>query len=662
MSIEPFLQFADRLAEATLLVSGDGLILAANRGVATHLGLDPQRLRRKLLAEVVLEPPDKTAAYLRVCARTSDSVPGALTFPQLGGGTLPCRAEGAVLRPRADDAGALILLRLTPKASAPRRFQELNQQVENLNREIARRRKVEEELLEQRELLRVTLASIGDAVIATDTTGRVIFANPTAQRLTGWTQEEAIGRPLDDVYQTVHETTNRPSASPVRRALNEGDVVTITDPIVLVAREGRRIAIDASAAPIQTTEGEAKGVVLVFHDISDRRRMENELRDRAAKLALADRAKNEFLAMLAHELRNPLAPIFNALRTLSDTTSEPADLPWAMGIMERQVRLMARLVDDLLDVSRITQGKIELRKEHIELDSVLRNAVEVSRPLIESRRQSLHLYSCAEPLPVFADSARLEQVVCNLLNNAAKYTQEGGSIALCSGREGGEIVLRVRDNGLGIAPEMQARVFDLFTQAEPTLDRSEGGLGIGLTLVRTLVELHGGTIIVHSDGLGLGSEFEVRLPMAEVRTPEPGPVQTIGQPAANRRRILLVDDNDDALHTLARLLRRWGHEIHVAGAGLDALNVASKVQPEVILLDIGLPGMDGYEVARRLRQTRGVSESLLIALTGYGQESDRSRSRDAGFDHHLVKPLDPDQLQSLLCRRDTPRGRAEVAC
>jgi signal transduction histidine kinase/DNA-binding response OmpR family regulator len=365
----------------------------------------------------------------------------------------------------------------------------------------------------------------------------------------------------------------------------------------------------------------------------------------------ADRRKGEFLAMLGHELRNPLAPILNALHVLRLPDLSPEEGDDARKVAERQVIHLARLVDDLLDVSRINSGKIELRKSHVDLREAAAGALESARPLIESRHHSLDVRLPDEPVPLLADATRLEQVLANLLNNAAKYTEPGGRITLEVEREAGEAIVRVGDDGIGIDAELLPRVFELFAQADPSLDRSQGGLGIGLTLVRRLVELHGGTVVARSPGRGLGSEFSVRLPLASPeRSKEPTDVD---RPAAadrpdQPRRVLIVDDNVDGARILARLLSAGGHRTDLAHNGAQALEVAHRTIPDVVLLDIGLPEMDGYEVARRLRGSEDLKGVLLVAVTGYGQEKDRASANEAGFDHHLVKPVDPESVRELI--------------
>ncbi len=368
----------------------------------------------------------------------------------------------------------------------------------------------------------------------------------------------------------------------------------------------------------------------------------------------ADHRKDEFLAMLAHELRNPLAPARSALEILRAPGLPEAEAAWARDVIDRQVQLMARLVDDLLDVSRITRGKIALRAEPVEAAAVVARAVETTRPQIDAKRQGLSVWLPREPVWLRADAARLAQVFANLLNNASKFSEDGGRITLTAERHGDELVLRVRDSGVGIPANMLTNVFELFTQVDRSLDRSQGGLGIGLTLVKRLVEMHGGTVRAHSDGPGSGSEFTVRLPVLAVapagQDRQTGPVA----PRGAGRRVLIADDNLDGAQSLGRLARLLGHEVRLCHDGPSALELSETFGPEVVLLDIGLPGMDGYEVARRLRLRPGADALLLVAVTGYGQEEDLRRSREAGFDLHLVKPIDPKALGGILAGKRPP--------
>ncbi len=382
------------------------------------------------------------------------------------------------------------------------------------------------------------------------------------------------------------------------------------------------------------------------------REQQKALEESERRLTEADRRKDEFLAMLAHELRNPLAPIRNAIQIMRLVGPADPDLERSRDMIDRQVEHMTRLVDDLLEVSRITGGKIKLQKETVDLVAVVARAVETSRPLIDARQHELTVAFPPEPIVLEADPTRLAQVISNLLNNAAKYTENGGHIWLTINREGGEVVVQVRDNGIGMPVDLLPRVFELFTQADRSLDRSQGGLGIGLTLVKSLVTLHGGRVTAHSEGPSKGSEFVVRLPKsAEGRENESSMDRpTTGQAAAvaSCRRILVVDDNKDSAESIAMLLRLWGHDVRTALDGKTALETAQAFRPQVVLLDIGLPNVDGYQVAKQLRQDYGQDGLLLVAVTGYGQREDRRRSAEAGFDRHLVKPVNPADLEVLF--------------
>ena len=772
----------------------------------------------------------------------------------------------------------------------------------DIDKETSDLKQTADALQEQREWPRDTLSSIGDAVITTDMKGCVTFLNPVAQSLTGWTQEAAAGVPLESVFKIVNEETRRVVENAASRALREGVVVGLGNHTLLIAKDGIARPIDDSAAPIRNASGEVAGVVLVFRDITERRRaeqlmqdkvnyceciiatlrepfivldhdlriktanrsfyeafqispeetenqliyelgkrqwdipklrallqkvlsdqrpvhdfevehtfptigrkimllnasrfesaecapslillaiediterrrsevaledselryrrlfetaqdaililderqgtifdanpfikemlgyshveivgkelweigmfpdaeenkaafrelqdkgyiryenlplktkageqievefvsnvyqvdhhkviqcnirditarsrLERETHEQAGALAELHQRKDEFLAMLSHELRNPLSAIFSALHVLRLQGNENPIQQRAMTTMERQVGQLAHLVDDLLEVSRVITGRIQLQLERLDLRGIAEHAIGSVRPMIERRKHELSVSLPAEPVWVQGDPTRLEQVIVNLLNNAAKYTDEGGHIWLTVKQEDHEVevVLRVRDTGVGIAPELLPRIFDLFTQAHRTLDRAQGGLGIGLSLVQKLVELHGGKVAAYSAGLGQGSEFVVRLPALSPAGEPIAPIET-AQRSGQTSRVLVVDDNVDAADMLVMMLQMFGHEVKAAYTGQTALETAVECEPEVVLLDIGLPDMNGYEVARHLRQhpqTKGVK---LIAITGYGQDSDRQSSKEAGFDHHLVKPVDPRKLQELL--------------
>jgi PAS domain S-box-containing protein len=690
------------------------------------------------------------------------------------------------------------------------------------SRDITTRRRAEEALAKQSEQLRVTLASIGDAVIATDTQGRVVFLNGVAESLTGWRQSEAAGQPLDVVFHIVNEDSREPVDNPATRALAEGVIVGLANHTILIAKDGTERPIDDSAAPIMDALGNVTGAVLVFRDVTTHRRAERDLKERAdlsafqaemgvvltycetveillsrctevmihhlsgalariwtlnekenllelqasprmdtqaddpyrrvaigqynigliaqrrqpmfiscvvgdarieeqewarregmvafvgypllvedrlvgvmamfarrelskaalqalgsvassialaieqkrqaqelrtiaADLAEADRRKNEFLAMLAHELRNPLAPIRNALQIMKMTYEDGPAVQSASEMMERQVGQMVRLVEDLLDVSRISRGRIDLRRERIQLAAVVNQALEAARSLAAGMDHELIVD--LPPLPVYlnADPTRLAQIIGNLLSNACKFTNQGGRIWLTVKLEGGQAVIRVRDNGIGIDATHLPRIFEMFMQIDTSLERTVSGLGIGLTLVKNLTDMHGGSVEVHSAGVGQGSEFVVRLPIM-METPEPPPDEVVGKPQPQTaRRILVVDDNRDSAMTLAMLLKLRGNVTQTAYDGIEAVEAAEIFRPDVVLLDIGLPRMNGYEAARKIREQSWGADMSLVALTGWGQDEDRRKSQEAGFNGHLVKPVELADLMKLLADLTTTR-------
>jgi signal transduction histidine kinase len=413
--------------------------------------------------------------------------------------------------------------------------------------------------------------------------------------------------------------------------------------IMIERPDGQRLTALAHANPIHNEMGRLIGAVNVLVDISDRKRAEDALKE-------ADRSKNEFLATLAHELRNPLAPIRAAVKILQ-LKSDPTPVSQsALDVIERQTRQMARLIDDLLDIARITSNKLELRRKRIELREVLDAAVETSRPLIEQRDHKLIMKGPSAPIHLDGDMVGRAQVVSNLLNNAAKYTERGGRIWLTAARKENDAVITIRDTGIGIPAEILPKIFEMFTQADRS-SGSPGGLGIGLTLVRRLVEMHGGTIKARSEGAGKGSEFVVRVPMSVSAVPRETPEKA--KPKSRKEnvtstRILVVDDNQDSADSMGLLLNLLGNDVRIVHDGLAAVDVANEFKPQVVLLDIGLPTLNGYEAARKIRRKAWGKKAVLIAVTGWGDTVDRERSKQAGFDHHLVKPVEPDVLTNLL--------------
>ena len=763
--------------------------------------------------------------------------------------------------------------------------------LQNANAILLARQRAERELAAERERLRITLASIGDAVISTDAEGRVTYLNGVAEALTGWTQAEAAGQPLPDVFRIVNEQTRQPAENPALKALREGVVVGLANHTVLIARDGTEWPIDDSAAPMRDESGAPVGVVLVFRDVTERRRAEEaqvrlaaivessqdaiisktldsvirtwnagaerifgyraeeavgrpitllipperlneeqeilarlsrgeriehyetvrmakdgrrlnisltvsplhdaeghvigaskiardvtgrkqaeealqtselrfrtltahapvgifqtdregnclfvnecwcdmaglspeeargqgwtralhpddrervfhewyaaaemgqpfaseyrfrtpggkvtwiqgravalrgeagqvsgyigtltditERREAVEALREADRRKDEFLALLAHELRNPLAPLRNGLQVMRLAPGDTNVIARTRDMMDRQLSHMVRLIDDLLDVSRISQNKMELRRSRVLLADVVSSAVETARPALEAAGHKLTVSLPPEPVHLDADVTRLAQVFGNLLNNSAKYTERGGHIWLTATREGDQISVAVRDTGIGIPPSALPKIFDMFSQVDRSIERSTGGLGIGLALVKGLVEMHGGTVGAASPGQGQGSTFTVRLPVLKDQEESlPGTLaEGLPDSAGSKRRILVVDDNQDSAASMAMMLQLLGDEVRTAHDGIEAVELAEQFRPQVVLMDIGMPRLNGYEATRRIREQPWGRDMAVIALTGWGQEVDRAKSKEAGCDGHLVKPVNLPDLEKLL--------------
>jgi PAS domain S-box-containing protein len=472
--------------------------------------------------------------------------------------------------------------------------------------------------------------------------GRLLCWNRGAERLFGYQSNEIIGQHFSLLFSPEDILTGQPEHE-LTRALEDGRADGVR---WQVRKDGSRFSCRATVTPLRDEHKQVQSFARVIHDLTETQAQDAQ-KKRADDLAEANHSREEFMALLSHELRNPLSPILNALEILRRMKTNDPIIEQAGDIINRQVLQMVRLVDDLLDISRITKGKLRLIKEKVELRVVANAASETVRSLMDARKHNFSTLLPTEPVWVEADPARLEQIVVNLLNNAAKYSDDGGLIRMSVSQEGDEAVIRVRDNGVGIAPEILPRIFDLFTQAEGALSHSHGGLGIGLALVRTLVEMQEGRVQAQSGGLGKGSEFTVKLPVALA---PPGQVaNTVLEPGVNPRRplrILVVEDNVDAADSLNLLLRLYGHHVRVARTGPMALEMASASRPDVVLLDIGLPGLDGYQVAQRLREKPEFKTVMLCALTGFTPSpADRQRQQQTGFDHHFVKPV---KLETLL--------------
>jgi PAS domain S-box-containing protein len=516
--------------------------------------------------------------------------------------------------------------------------------------DITERKQAELELRAAREQLQLVVDSTPAFIARFDREQRLVWANRSYAARFGKRPEELVGSRLLDLMGEPAFRAVDPFAA---RVLAGESIETELD---IPYPSGLRF-VRVILAPTFDVASVPDGWVVVLTDLTHRRLLERE-RERALEdLRAADRRKDEFLGMLAHELRNPLAPILNGVEVLKNLGPGQEDVAGKYhSMIARQAGHMKRLLDDLLDVSRVSEGKIQLHKERVDLNDLLQQAVEATRPTVVEKRHTLSLTLTHQPLVLEADPTRMVQVFDNLINNAAKYTDAGGQITVTSSAEDREAVISVRDNGVGMTPELLTRAFDLFVQGTRSLDRAQGGLGIGLTLVRTLVKMHGGSVRALSEGPGLGSEMIVRLPLAPQAEPaRAGPESRTRDGAGAPLRVLIVDDNVDAAEAIGMLMELQGHEVSLAPDGPAALAAAAAAPPDLILLDIGLPGMEGYEVATRLRAA-GHTRAAMVALTGYGREDDVRRSRDAGFDHHLIKPVDLAQLQRIT---DGLRGRAK---
>jgi PAS domain S-box-containing protein len=514
--------------------------------------------------------------------------------------------------------------------------------------------------------LRTALDDLLESAVATSGAdfGNVQLYNPLTEAL-----EIVAQRGFRQDFLDYFRLVRVDEVSCCAQAMESGERIVIEDVALDPAYEPHRAAAAAAgyravqSTPLKGRDGSTLGMLSTHfrrpQRLSERnQRLLDVYARHAADLILrfryeqvlkeADRRKDEFLATLAHELRNPLAPIRNAVEVLKVTGPTGPDLAWGRDVIERQAGQMARLLDDLLDVSRITRGRLELRKGRVTLAAAVESAVETSRPAIDGGGHRLTVTLPPEPVHLDADPVRLAQVFANLLNNAAKYTDRGGDVRLSAERAGQEVVVSVRDTGIGIAPEVLPRLFEMFSQAKPALERSQGGLGIGLSLVRGLAEMHGGRVEARSAGPGRGSEFVVRLPVAAAPEGHEQRPAEAEKPRATGLRVVVADDNRDAADTLAMMVRLMGHEVRIARDGQEAVEAAEAFRPDVVLLDIGMPRLNGYDAARRLRDRPWGRDLLLVAVTGWGQEEDRRRSKEAGFEHHLVKPASPAALEKLL--------------
>jgi PAS domain S-box-containing protein len=528
-------------------------------------------------------------------------------------------------------------------------------------RSLLRTQRAEQELQEAGEEWRRTFDAIADGVAILDREGRVMRCNRAMVELSGQRQSELTGKPASRLMPRDGSTPDDLATGAIQQRQRVTSELTVGDRLY-------RLVAD----PIVDGDGVVERVVLIVADITEHRQLEEDHRRRAEQLAELDRRKDEFLGMLAHELRNPLNAIAAANSLMDRVGAQDARNTRLRNTIRRQTRHLARLVDDLLEVSRVTRGKMRLQKEPVDLVVILRSAIDNTRPLIDGRNQHLEVTLPAERLCMSADAFRLEQVFVNLLQNASKYSEPGSTIfvechAHATGTAGRDRALvRVRDQGIGIPKSKLGSIFDLFVQVDQSLARSLGGLGLGLTIARSLVQLHGGTISAWSDGEGRGAEFTVELPLEEVSAlaESSGREREDGGKTADEQRslvVLVVEDNRDAREMLHAWLEELGHRVHTASDGIEGLALARHVRPDVALVDIGLPGLDGYQVAENLRASAEGQRTLLVAITGYGRPEDSARAREAGFDAHLVKPVQPEMLARLIHSAPKPGNKSSAA-
>ena len=779
MNAEQFREFADHLPEPVLLLEGSGRILAANRSFTGRYPVSPG----KMFADVVASPAHYVEGYLKNCRRSGSLVLGAVDLLDSDGALVAHRCEGALLARASDTAPAQVFVRLLPKEATVKQFDALNRRIKDLGAEIQRRGHAERTLSEREEWLRVTLSSIAEGVIVTDTRSIIRSMNPAAETLTGWGEADAIGRPLEEIFQVVDVATRAEVESPIAQALRREQAHWSFDELLLISRSDKvnERPINHSSSPIRNHRGEIIGATLIFRDVSERRKAqrriadldehlrfvldatgvgrsqtglpsgklnwdkrtrelfffdsetdltmelfysrlhpddredaraaladsietrtvydiehrvvdpgsgrvrwlrstgmpsfdpagrvarfdgivfditsqketEMELRTIAAEMSEANRRKNEFLAMLAHELRNPLAPLRTGLEILKRAEGKDAAVvERTRNMMERQLLQLIVLIDDLMDVSRISRGKMELKTRPVDLREVLESACEESLPVIEAAGHVFDFNLPDRAIVLDADPNRLAQIFSNLLNNAAKYTPGPGHIRLSASIDEDEnvVLVSVEDDGVGIDPEQQQQIFQMFAQVDRKTQSGYAGLGIGLTLVKSLTEMHGGSISVASDGEGKGSRFTVRLPLEKGAVAVSNGNDRSGGDgkAVCVRRVLVVDDNPVAAESLQTMITMIGHEVRCAADGQQAVEVTRQWAPEVILMDLGMPVMSGFDAARIIRSECGNHVPLLVAVSGWGSDKDRARSAESGFDHHLVKPASPSVLRKLL--------------
>ena len=666
MDVDTFIALCGPLFEATLLVSAEGSVLAGNPAAAALCGR--AELGDCPLSELVLESSDKLKDYLGRCAKSRVMVQGELFFRASAGLFHGCRVDGALVRPAQDDRPALLLLQCRDKNVEPSQFAALHDKINALSYEIAERHRAEAELYAQRESLHVILASIGDAVIATDHQGRITFMNPIAEGLTGWQQEQAKGKPLREVFHIISHASRQPIEDPVSRVLQDGKSVGVANHTLLISRPGFERPIEDSAAPIRDNQGSLIGVVLVFRDASGRREQDRQAeallaREKAVReqAQLANRIKDEFLATLSHELRTPLSAITGWVELLQHANLPPEQAAHGLEVIKRNVRAQTQLINDLLDVSRILSGKLSIESKSVNLIQVIAAALDSVQLAASAKGVSLRTHLNADASQVQGDPTRLQQILWNVLHNAIKFTPTGGWVDVRLELDGKSVQITVTDNGVGIESEFLPHLFERFRQADSTTTRRHGGLGLGLALVRELTELHGGLVVADSPGIGKGTTITIWLPQRTAplagRSIHSSPSR-ISEPTLVRQNrltgliTLLVEDDDDSREIVAMLLTSYGAEVIEARSAAEAMQQLTRSVPDVLVSDIGLPDEDGFSLIRSVRALPPEKGGAIpaLALTAFARNVDSERALQEGFQLHLAKPAAPQELVDTIAR------------
>ncbi|HZN26367.1 MAG TPA: PAS domain S-box protein [Burkholderiales bacterium] len=550
-----------------------------------------------------------------------------------------------VLGRRKDRSTFPMDLAVSEFALGPKRF------FTGIVRDITERQRLEaelrtrlQELADAEERTRSVVDHVVDAIITIDARGVITTFNPAAERIFGYAREEAIGR---NVKLLMPEADRSRHDGYIANYLRTGQakIIGIGREVTGKRKDGTTFPMELAISEFHL--GDQRFFTGIVRDITDRKHLEYELRRRLNELAEADQRKDQFISLLGHELRNPLAPVSNGLQILRRSQVQHDAIGRVVGMMERQVGHMVRLIDDLLDVSRITSGKIELRREMVELAALVQQALEAVRHEVDAKRQMLALKNPDQPLHIYADPVRVAQIVTNLVSNASKYSEPSSTIWVALEKDQANAVIRVKDQGIGIPPDKLESIFEIFVQIDPSIERRQGGLGLGLMLVRSLVQLHGGSVSAHSDGPGRGSEFTVSLPLMATQNGE-READEGAMPMEERKKVLIIDDNTDGADSLAALLKMIGHDVATLYGGESAVDEVARFGPDVILCDIGMPGMSGLDVAKQLRTVFKGKRFTLIAATGYGRPEDVANAKNAGFDAHLVKPVDLNQLEAAI--------------